>query len=218
MKIILGCGFCALAVLLYAQSLMKLILASASPRRAEILTDAGIAFDLLPVEVDETRHHGEGAEDMCQRLAKAKARVAAVRLGAVSEPAIVVAADTTVEIDGEILGKPDSPEAAREMLHRLSGKTHRVLTGLALVRLPDGAARSAVECTEVRFAALEEAEMDEYVATGEPLDKAGGYAIQGQGGRFIERVDGCYFNVVGLPLAKLVRILKELGWSPRAGR
>ena len=191
---------------------MKLILASASPRRAEILTDAGISFDLLPVEVDETPHHGEGAEDMCQRLAKAKARVAAVRLGAVSEPTIVVAADTTVEIDGEILGKPVSPEAAREMLRRLSGKTHRVLTGLALVRLPDGAARTAVEGTEVRFATLEEAEIEEYVATGEPMDKAGGYAIQGRGGRFIERVDGCYFNVVGLPLATLVGILKELGW------
>jgi septum formation protein len=100
----------------------------------------------------------------------------------------------------------------------LSGKTHCVLTGLALVRLPDGAARAAVEPTEVRFAPLTPQEIEDYVASGEPMDKAGGYAIQGRAGRFVERVDGCYFNVVGLPLAKLVEILKELGWSPRASR
>ena len=197
---------------------MKIILASASPRRAEILSDAGISFEPLPVDVDETPRSGENAEAMCTRLAQAKVRAAVARLGAVSEPAIIVAADTAVEIGGEILGKPASPEAAREMLLRLSGKTHRVLTALALVRLPDGAAQSALESTEVRFATLDRKEVDEYVATGEPMDKAGAYAIQGRGGRFIERVDGCYFNVVGLPLARLCRVLKELGWSPRTGR
>ena len=197
---------------------MKIILASASPRRAEILSDAGIPFDLLPVDVDETPRAGESAEAMCVRLAEAKARAAVARLGAVSEPAFVVAADTTVEIDGDILGKPASPEDARQMLVRLNGKTHRVLTALSLIRLPDGAARSEVERTEVRFAVLEEDEIDDYVATGEPVDKAGGYAIQGRGGRFVERVDGCYFNVVGLPLARLCRILKELGWPPRTSR
>jgi septum formation protein len=196
---------------------MKLILASASPRRAKILSDAGLPFEVLPVDVDEARLAGENAEAMCARLAQAKARAAVARLSAASELLIVVAADTTVEIEGEILGKPASPEAAREMLRRLSGKTHRVLTALALVRLPDGAARSDLESTEVRFAPLEDAEIDEYVATGEPMDKAGGYAIQGRGGRFVERVEGCYFNVVGLPLARLGRILKELGWSQRAG-
>jgi len=196
---------------------MKLILASASPRRAEILSDAGISFELLPVEVDETPCSGESAEAMCTRLAGAKARAAVAHLGALSEPAIVVAADTAVEVGGEILGKPASPEAAREMLRRLSGKTHRVLTALSLVRLPDGATRSDVERTEVRIAALDQDEIEEYVATREPMDKAGGYAIQGRGGRFVESVDGCYFNVVGLPLARLCRILKELGWSPRTG-
>jgi septum formation protein len=196
---------------------MKLILASASPRRAEILGDAGIAFDVLVVNVDETPRAGESAEAMCRRLAEAKARAAAARLGATGEQTIIVAADTTVEIEGEILGKPDSPEAAREMLRRLSGKTHRVLTALALVRLPDGTARSDLESTAVRFAALSAEEIDEYVATREPMDKAGGYAIQGRAGRFIERVEGCYFNVVGLPLARLYRNLKELGWSPRRG-
>jgi septum formation protein len=197
---------------------MRLILASASPRRAEILRDAGIAFDVLPVNADETPRASESAEALCRRLAEAKARAAVARLGAASDPAIVVAADTTVEIDGEILGKPDSPEAARAMLRRLSGKTHRVLTALSLIRLPDGAARSDLESTAVRFAPLSAEEIDEYVATDEPMDKAGAYGIQGRAGVFIERVQGCYFNVVGLPLARLYRNLKQLGWSPRGGR
>jgi nucleoside triphosphate pyrophosphatase len=196
---------------------MKLILASASPRRAEILRDAGIAFDALAVDVDETPRAGEGAESMCRRLAEAKARAAVARLRAAGEPAIVVAADTTVEIDGEILGKPASPEDARAMLRRLSGQTHRVLTALALVRLPDGAARSDLESTAVCFSVLSAEEIDEYAATREPMDKAGAYAIQGRAGCFIERIEGCYFNVVGLPLARLYRNLKELGWSPRGG-
>jgi septum formation protein len=196
---------------------MKLILASASPRRAEILGDAGIPFELLPVDVDETAGPGEDAEAMCRRLAQAKARAAIARLGAVSEPTVIIAADTTVEIAGEILGKPASPEAARQMLRRLSGKTHRVLTALTLVRLPDGATRSDLESTEVSFAALSAQEIDDYVATGEPMDKAGAYAIQGRGGLFVERVDGCYFNVVGLPLARLYRMLQELGWKPGNG-
>lgn len=194
---------------------MKLILASASPRRAEILRDAGIAFDVLAVDVDEAPRAGESAEAMCRRLADAKARAAVARLGAAEGPAIVVAADTTVEIAGEILGKPASPDEARRMLSRLSGKTHRVLTALSLIRLPDAAARSDLESTAVHFSALSAREIEEYVATGEPLDKAGAYAIQGRAGRFVERVEGCYFNVVGLPVARLYRNLKELGWLPR---
>jgi nucleoside triphosphate pyrophosphatase len=190
---------------------MKLILASASPRRAEILRDAGIAFQTLPVHVDETPRAGESAQAMCTRLAQEKAQAALKRLPKSGE-VIVVAADTTVEVDGDILGKPASAEDARRMLQRLSGKTHRVLTALALVRLPDGAERSDLESTEVRFAPLSAQEIDAYVATGEPMDKAGAYGIQGRAGVFIERVDGCYFNVVGLPLARLYRNLKELGW------
>ena len=197
---------------------MKLILASASPRRAEVLRDAGIVFDVLAVNVDETPRAGESAEAMCRRLAEAKARSAVARLGTTGEPAIVVAADTTVEIEGEILSKPASTEEAREMLRRLSGKTHRVLTALSLIRLPDGSARSDLESTAVRFAPLSAEEIDEYVATDEPMDKAGAYGIQGRAGVFIERVEGCYFNVVGLPLARLYRNLKQLGWSPRGGR
>jgi septum formation protein len=192
---------------------MKLILASASPRRAEILRDAGIPFDSLAVNIDEAPRAGESAEAMCRRLAEAKARAAAARLSAAGKPAIVVAADTTVEMDGEILGKPASLHQARQMLRRLSGQTHRVLTALSLIRLPDGAARSDLESTAVRFSVLSAPEIDEYVSTGEPVDKAGAYAIQGSAGRFVERIEGCYFNVVGLPLARLYRNLKELGWS-----
>ena len=196
---------------------MKLILASASPRRAEILTNAGIAFDVLAVDVDETPLAGESAEAMCRRLAAAKAGAAAARLGTASELAIIIAADTTVEIEGAVLGKPASAQEARKMLRRLSGRTHQVLTALSLMRLPDGATRSDLESTEVRFATLSTQEIKEYVATGEPMNKAGGYAIQGRAGVFIERVDGCYFNVVGLPLARLYRNLRELGWQLHGG-
>jgi septum formation protein len=124
---------------------------------------------------------------------------------------IVIAADTTVEIDGHILGKPASQDDVREMLRRLSGRTHRVLTAIALIRLPDGMKRADLESTSVRFVQLSADEIDEYVATGEPMDKAGGYAIQGRAGRYIERIEGCYFNVVGLPLARLYRNLREMG-------
>jgi septum formation protein len=190
---------------------MRLILASASPRRAEILTDAGISFDIMPVHVDETPLADESAEAMCRRLADHKAQEAAERLATLQEPAVVIAADTTVEIDGHILGKPASRDDAREMLRRLSGKTHRVLTAIALIRLPDGMKQADLESTSVRFSPLSADEIDEYVATGEPMDKAGGYAIQGRAGRYIERIEGCYFNVVGLPLARLYRNLRELG-------
>src|SRR3990172_3132566 len=148
---------------------MRLILASASPRRAEILRDAGIAFDVLAVDVDETPRPGESAEAMCRRLAEAKARAAVSRVGLLTGPVIIVAADTTVEIDGEILGKPASPDAPRQMLRTLSGRTHRVLTALALARLPDGATRSDLESTAVRFAPLSPREIHHYIPTTHPF-------------------------------------------------
>jgi septum formation protein len=190
---------------------MKLVLASASPRRAEILSAARIPFDVVPTGIDEARYPGEGVEAMVERLAQAKARAAFSRIAA-ADPAIVIGADTVVELDGDFLGKPGSAQAAREMLGRLSGRSHRVFTGLALVRVPGGASRVAVETTRVWFVPLRAAEIEEYVATCEPLDKAGGYAIQGFGGRFVERIEGCYFNVVGLPLARLYRLLGDFGW------
>ena len=197
---------------------MKLILASASPRRAEILTAAGFPFEVVPTTTDESRRPGEAVETMVERLAEAKARAAA-SLRSASEAAIIIGADTVVELDGDFLGKPGTPEAARAMLARLSGRSHRVLTGLALVRvMPSGAPpltmHSELEGTRVWFAPLTAEEIRDYVATREPLDKAGAYAVQGFGGRFVERIEGCYFNVVGLPLARLYRMLRDLGWRP----
>ncbi len=188
----------------------KLILASASPRRAEILHNAGYAFAVVSSAIDETPIPGESAEAMVQRLADAKAELVAARSVG---PAIVIAADTAVLIGTQILGKPRTTEDARQMLQMLSGMTHSVITGVSLIRLPDVERRSFVEATQVQFAALSAEEIEEYLATGEPFDKAGGYAIQGRAGRFIPRIEGCYFNVVGLPLARLARELRELGYQ-----
>jgi septum formation protein len=189
----------------------KLILASASPRRAEILHNAGYAFAVVHSAIDETPIPGEPAETMVQRLADAKAELVAARSVG---PAIVIAADTAVLIGTQILGKPRTTEDARQMLQSLSGMTHSVITGVTLIRLPDVERRSFVEATQVHFATLSAEEIEEYLESGEPFDKAGGYAIQGRGGRFIPRIEGCYFNVVGLPLTRLVRELVELGYHP----
>ena len=193
----------------------KLILASTSPRRAELLRDAGIAFEIRAPQIDEARRPNETAAKMVARLAEAKARAAAESDGA-KNPAIIIGADTAVELDGEIFGKPRDAADAREMLSYLSERTHYVVTGIYVLRLPDGAARSAVETTAVTFARLDPKEIEAYVASGEPIDKAGGYAIQGRAGRYIPRVEGCYFNVVGLPLARLCALLGELGWRADA--
>jgi septum formation protein len=189
---------------------MRLILASASPRRAEILTDAGIAFSVLSSAVDETPFSNEDPSELVQRLANAKADLVAAR--AVG-PAIVIAADTVVVLDGHILGKPRSNDDARHMLEQLSGRTHSVVTGMALVRLPDADRRQFVETTLVHFSPLSAEEISRYLATQEPHDKAGAYGVQGRAGRYIPRIEGCYFNVVGLPLSRLIATLRELGWS-----
>jgi septum formation protein len=189
---------------------MKLILASASERRAQILRNAGISFAVLSSAVDETAYPGETPQQMVERLAGAKAELAAARaLG----PAILIAADTVVTLDGQILGKPRSTEDARHMLELFSGRTHSVITGVALVRLPEMDRRQFIETTLVSFAPLTREEIFRYLSTEEPYDKAGAYAIQGHAGRYIPRIEGCYFNVVGLPLARLVTTLQELGWS-----
>jgi septum formation protein len=189
---------------------MKLILASASVRRAEILHDAGLSFTVLSSAVDETPMAGESPAELVQRLADAKAELVAAR--AVG-PAIVIAADTEVVLNGQVLGKPRTSEDARQMLGKLSGRTHSVLTGVTLVRLPDVERRGFVETTRVQFAQIPEEEITRYLATGEPFDKAGSYAIQGRAGRYVPRIEGCYFNIVGLPLARLCQELGELGWS-----
>jgi len=189
---------------------MKLILASASPRRAEILRSAGLQFSVLSSAVDETPMPSEVPQDLVRRLALAKAELVAARaLG----PAIVIAADTVVVLEGAILGKPRTSEDARQMLEKLSGRTHSVMTGVALIRLPDAERREFIETTQVHFASVSNEEIVKYLASGEPFDKAGAYAIQGLGGRFVPRIDGCYFNVVGLPLARLYHELSLLGWQ-----
>ena len=189
---------------------MKLILASASERRASILRDAGIPFIVMSSSVAETPGPGESPHDLVQRLAAAKAELVAAR--AVG-PAIVIAADTIVTLEGHIFGKPRSTDDARHMLEKLSGRTHAVVTGVALIRLPDAERLTFVESTLVHFAALSAREVSRYLATGEPHDKAGAYAIQGRAGRYIPRIEGCYFNVVGLPLARLQQALTSLGCS-----
>ena len=189
---------------------MRLTLASSSPRRAEILRDAGYQFTVLSSAIDETPYPDESPQDLVQRLANSKAELAAAR--AVG-PAIVIAADTEVVLDGHIFGKPRSSDDARRMLEKLSGRTHAVLTGVCLIRLPDVERVSFVETTLVTFAPFSDGEITRYLATGEPHDKAGAYAIQGYAARYIPRIEGCYFNVVGLPLARLRQALSELGWT-----
>jgi septum formation protein len=188
---------------------MKLILASSSPRRAEILADAGLPFTVLSSAVDESPYPGETPTALVQRLANAKADLVTAR--AVG-PAIVLGADTVVVLDDKILGKPRTTEEALHMLQQLSGRTHSVLTGVALVRLPDGERREFTESTLVHFRRISEEELSSYLATEEPYDKAGAYAIQGQAGRYIPRIEGCYFNVVGLPLSRVLTELQTLGW------
>jgi septum formation protein len=188
---------------------MKLILASSSPRRAEILANAGLPFSVLSSAVDESPYPGESPVALVQRLANAKADLVTAR--AVG-PAIVLAADTVVALGDKILGKPGSIEEARRMLQQLSGRTHSVLTGVALVRLPDGERRQFTESTLVHFRPVADEELSWYLASEEPYDKAGAYAIQGVAGRYIPRIEGCYFNVVGLPLSRVLTELQTLGW------
>jgi septum formation protein len=192
---------------------MKLILGSSSPRRAEILRDAGLDFEIRPTDVDETPLPGETAAAMVARLAEVKARAVAAQLhSAIQDESgiVVLGADTTVELDGEILGKPENSAHAREMLRKLSGRSHHVLTGAFLLQLSTGANRAAVEISTVTFADLSDEEIDAYVATSEPFGKAGAYGIQGFAGRHIPKIEGCYFNVVGLPLARVYSLLREM--------
>jgi septum formation protein len=189
---------------------MKLILASTSPRRAEILRDGGFSFTVVASAIDETPIPNESPSELVLRLADAKAELVAAR--AVG-PAIVLAADTVVTLDGRIFGKPRSADEARHMLEALSGRTHAVVTGVTLIRLPDAERRSFVESTLVQFAQLSAEEISRYLSTEEPHDKAGAYAIQGRAGRYIPRIEGDYFNVVGLPLARVTQALADLGWS-----
>lgn len=183
-----------------------MILASQSPRRIELMREAGFDTRVIPANIDETALPDEGPFDLVERLARAKAAAVAKEHAEEGEP--VVAADTIVALNGELLGKPADEPDARRMLHALSGKTHQVATGVCIVR--DGNAESFVDITDVTFYELSHDEIDAYVTTGEPMDKAGAYGIQGQHGRMlVEKIDGDFYNVVGLPIAKVVRALSR---------
>ncbi|HZF13614.1 MAG TPA: Maf family protein [Thermoanaerobaculia bacterium] len=200
-----------------SSALPALVLASASPRRRELLGGLGAVFAVRPVDLDETPRPGEAPRDYVLRLAIEKAAA-----GARSTPEdggeLVLAADTTVVLDGEILGKPQDEADARRMLGRIAGREHLVLTGVALHEsraAGEPRRASTVETSRVRMAPMSEEEIAGYVATGEPLDKAGSYAVQGLGALFVEEVFGNYTNVVGLPLPATRRLFAELGYDLR---
>jgi septum formation protein len=183
-----------------------IVLASASPRRRHLLEMLGIPHVVRPSDVDETRLHGEIPEAMAVRLAAAKASAVHVR----RPDDLVLAADTVVTIDDQVLGKPNDPVDAERMLAQLSGRAHRVVTGVALA-LPGGEVRERYDVTHVWFRELSPELIRAYVATGEPLDKAGSYGVQGVGAVLVERVDGDFFSVMGLPLRLVVELLEEAG-------
>jgi septum formation protein len=216
-----------------------LVLASASPRRRELLAQAGFSFEVHPAHIPEDPHPNEDPTAYVIRLAREKAQTVYRKLalkghdfsraecdarkaralateGRFSETLAVLGADTTVTLDNHILGKPEDSADAARMLRLLSGRTHRVITGVALVTT----ARTEVasESTAVRFLTLSEEEIAAYIATGEPMDKAGAYAIQGRAARWIPRVEGCYFNVVGLPIARVCTLLAACRAADSPGR
>jgi septum formation protein len=186
-----------------------LVLASASPRRRELLAQAGFAFSVRPAQIPEEPRENEDSITYVTRLAREKADAVFREISSESgPPPLVLGADTTVTLDNHILGKPaDAPDAVR-ILQLLSGRTHLVITGVAVVTAQG--TEVAAEVTAVRFLSLSDREIDDYVATGEPMDKAGAYAIQGRAARWIPRIEGCYFNVVGLPLALVASMLEPL--------
>ena len=182
---------------------VRLILASGSPRRAKLLRQIGLAFEAIPSRIDESKIAGNSPAEKALKAALAKAMDVARRV----EDGIVIGADTIVVLDGEIIGKPSSPEEAVEMLSKLSGRTHEVLTGVAIVDAATMRVESWVERTLVTFRELSRGEILDYVKTGIPLDKAGAYGIQDRAAAFVKRIEGCFYNVVGLPLASLVERL-----------
>jgi septum formation protein len=186
---------------------LALILASGSPRRLELLTRLGVPFDVIVSGADETLVPDLDPEEQALRLAEHKAQAVAATLN----EGLVLAADTIVVLDGQVIGKPEDDAEAAEFLRLLSGRTHRVITGLALVDVSSGALQRRSVSTAVRMRAFTEPEVMAYVATGEPRDKAGGYAIQGQGAALVDAIYGCYTNVVGLPLCEVAAMLQKAG-------
>lgn len=184
----------------------RLILASASPRRSALLSQIGLTFEIFPSEIEEPLPNKNlSPEKVTQKLAKLKARAVAERY----TEGIIIGADTLVVFKKELLGKPKNREDAKSMLSRLSGKTHRVITGVTLIDVKKKTETTWSEVTKVCFRELCADEIDNYIESGEAKDKAGAYGIQGRGAAFVKRIDGCYFNVVGLPLASFVEKLAD---------
>jgi len=188
---------------------VPVVLASVSPRRRELLELLGLTFEVSPADLDETWRNGEPPAAHAERLAREKA-AARARPGAVA-----IGADTIVVVDGAILGKPSGPDEAAAMLRRLAGREHEVYTGVAVAY--GGKTAAGASRTVVRFRALDDATIRDYVATGEPLDKAGAYGIQGYGAVLVERIDGDYFTVMGLALGLMVDLLRRVGLCYRFG-
>lgn len=183
-------------------------LASASPRRGQLLTQIGVPFERFACDIDETPHPGEAPRDYVVRLAREKAAAALERLAASgAEARLVLAADTTVTLDGEILGKPADAAEARAMLARLSGTVHQAMTGVAVAG--GGRVETALSVSDVTFRVLDAAEIDAYVASGEPMDKAGSYGLQGLGGVLVAELRGSFSGVIGLPLVETVELLRR---------
>lgn len=184
-----------------AKQKFRLVLASGSPRRRELLTKMGYAFEIIKPDVDE---HVEGAaRDVVRTLSRRKAEAVA----RVVHNGIIIASDTLVSLDGAALGKPEDEADARRMLHMLSGRTHEVFTGVTIIDVDHHRAQTRVVRTGVQFRKLTDAEIDQYIATGEPMDKAGAYAIQGGAGAFVEACDGSYENVIGFPVDDIQAML-----------
>ena len=190
---------------------VRVILASQSPRRRELLTLVGIPHEVVPADIDETPFPHEAPAAYTERLAREKALTLSVE----HPDALTVAADTIVVVDGLILGKPRDPDDARRMLAMLSGRTHTVFTAVAVGRGSDVV--SAVEDVAVTFRPLDARTIDAYIATGEPMDKAGSYGIQGYGATIVERIDGDYFAVMGLAIVRLVGLFERMGWRYEFG-
>lgn len=191
----------------------KIVLASRSPRRERLLTELGLSFEVVPAAIDEIRAPGEAPAAFARRAAAEKAAAVAERLAAGGRRPWIIAADTVVVLGDDVLGKPEDAADARAMLGRLAGVTHTVITGYTVGRSGE-AWRVAHEETAVTFHPLSPAEIAAYAATGEGMDKAGAYAIQGIGSFLVDRIDGDYFNVVGLPVSKVVRALVSAGALP----
>jgi len=191
----------------------ELVLASQSPRRRELLALIGLAHEVRPADIDESYLEGETPEQHCERLARGKANTLAGRVG---RDAVVIGSDTIVVVDGQVLGKPDDAVDAARMLRMLSGRAHTVLTAVAVAR--QGRLESAVERVSVSFREIDDIEIAAYIATREPMDKAGAYGIQGYGATIVSRIEGDYFAVMGLALNLLVRLLARVGLRYEFGR